>query len=80
MFSLAAAQVYYKNPERPAELGSMFNPYWEVRMRPLDDNVRKWALVTQDPEFRSLVAYLNRTDPDRTDMRHELQLLGTVAR
>lgn len=58
MFALAAARVYYKNPQDDSEVGSTFNPYWEVRLQPVDDNVRKWALVSQDPEFRNGLAYL----------------------
>lgn len=80
MFSVSAAQVYYRNPENETELGSLFNPYWEVRLQALDDNVRKWALVTQDPAFRSIVAYLIRTNPDETGLYHDMQYLGEEAR
>lgn len=69
VFSLAAARVYYKNPQDDSELGSTFNPYWEVTLQPVDDNVRKWSIVSQDPEFRAALAYLTFADFD--DARKE---------
>jgi len=58
VFSLAAARVYYENPQDENEAGSTFNPYWNVSLQVVDDNVRKWALVSQDPEFRTALSYL----------------------
>jgi len=62
VFALSAARVYFKNPQDEDEVGSTFNPYWEVTLQPVDDNIRKWSLASQDPEFRSHLAYLTFKD------------------
>ncbi len=57
-FSLAAARVYYENPQDENEAGSTFNPYWNVSLQTVDDNIRKWSLASQDPQFRTALSYL----------------------
>ena len=37
MSAIARAQVYYvRNPNRPNELPSLFNPHWVARLAPID--------------------------------------------
>lgn len=81
MFALAGARIYYKNPENDSELGSLFNPYWEVRLQAVDDNVKKWSLVTQDRRFGQIVSYLAAADldPEETGVRGELEWLDAFA-
>lgn len=67
MFALAAARVYFQNPNagQENELGSTFSPYWEVRLQPVDDNVRKWAVLTQTLDTDSATSStLQTTTPD----------------
>ncbi len=47
IFAIAAASVYFDNPDAADENGSTFTPYWQVRLRPVDDNIRKWSVLTQ---------------------------------
>ena len=37
MTAISRAQVYYlRNPNRPDELPSLFNPHWVARLAPID--------------------------------------------
>lgn len=47
IFAIAAARVYFKNPDAPDEMGSTFTPYWQVRLEPVDDDIRRWSAISQ---------------------------------
>lgn len=48
IFALAAAEVYFKHPNGPTtEKGSTFSPYWQVRLIPIEDNIRRWSVISQ---------------------------------
>jgi len=52
IYALASARIFYKNPGYSSDAindpGSAFSPYWEARSVPVDDDVKKWSLFTQD--------------------------------
>ncbi len=65
IFAMAAASVYFANPDARDENGSTFTPYWQVRLKPVDDNIRKWSVLTQTLSAdTSTQAELQYTDPD----------------
>lgn len=49
VFALAAASVYFKNPDSTAKVvkGSTFSPHWQVRLIPVDDDIRTWSVISQ---------------------------------
>lgn len=48
VFALAAAEVYFKNPDGTDTVkGSTFSPYWQVRLIPVDDSIRRWSVISQ---------------------------------
>jgi len=65
VFAIAAGHVYFKNPDSPDEKGSTFSPYWQARLQPVDDNIRKWSVRTQLQSSDSTSqAELTYTEPD----------------
>jgi hypothetical protein len=48
---LAASEVFFERPQARAdgkkELASLFNPYWQVHLIPVPDDVRKAAYLLQ---------------------------------
>ena len=55
IFALGGSQVYYARSDGVDENGNMFNPYWQPRLRQVPDNIRKWALFTQDGSLHDLL-------------------------
>lgn len=51
VYALAAAEVYFKNPKESApdnkKQGNTFSPYWQVRLKPVDDDIRRWSVISQ---------------------------------
>lgn len=51
VFALAAAEVYYQNPDGRVDTkkykASTFSPYWQVRLKPIDDDIRRWSSISQ---------------------------------
>ena len=64
VFAIAAAEIYFKNPdENGAELkASTFSPYWQVRLRPVDNVILRWSAITQGLQIES---------PDKTDVEEK---------
>jgi len=79
IFAIAAARVYFKNPDAPNEKGSTFSPYWQVRLQPVDDNIRKWSVITQTLSgggsvMRSELKYVD-PDPDSSGVKSDSELI-----
>ncbi len=79
VFAIAAARVYFKNPDAPNEKGSTFSPYWQVRLQPVDDNIRKWSVITQTLSgggsvMRSELKYVD-PDPDSSGVKPDSELI-----
>lgn len=49
VFAIAAAEVYFENPAATAAgvKASTFSPYWQVRLRPVDNVILRWSAITQ---------------------------------
>jgi hypothetical protein len=48
IFALAQAEIYFKNPDGSETVkGSTFSPYWQVRLKPVNDDVRRWSVISQ---------------------------------
>ncbi len=79
IFAIAAARVYFKNPDAPNEKGSTFSPYWQVRLQPVNDNIRKWSVITQglsggSSTLRSNLKYVD-PDPDSSGVKPNSELI-----
>lgn len=53
VFAIAAAEVYFKNPDGSDTKGSTFSPYWQVRLKPVDDAIRRWSVISQGLDLKS---------------------------
>ncbi len=85
MYALATARIIYKNPNDDNDPGSAFSPYWEAHMVPVDNELRKWSLYTQDARLvRDLQnAILASRSPDsrqmdKDGMKNYLKKIGIV--
>ncbi|MFK5915026.1 MAG: pilus assembly protein TadG-related protein [Woeseiaceae bacterium] len=48
VFAMAAAEVYFKNPDGSDTVkGSTFSPYWQVRLTAVDNDIRRWSVISQ---------------------------------
>lgn len=48
VFALAQAEIYFKNPDGTETVnGSTFSPYWQVRLKPVPDDIRRWSVISQ---------------------------------
>ena len=51
VFALAAAEVYFKDPDSSVDTdkykASTFSPYWQVRLTPIEDSIRRWSVISQ---------------------------------
>ncbi len=49
VFAIAAAEVYFKNPDDSGNAvhASTYSPYWQVRLTPVDDDIRRWSVISQ---------------------------------
>ncbi len=73
VFAIAAAEVYFKNPDEKAEAvkASTFSPYWQVRLKPVDPAILKWSAITQG---------LNIDAPDKNTLQEShFEDLSTMA-
>jgi len=73
VFALAAAEVYFKNPDDSANAvhASTYSPYWQVRLTPVNDDIRRWSVISQG-------LLLNSPKPALADNQH-LQKLSVMA-
>jgi len=83
IYALASARIVYTNPGKPdKDPGSAFGPYWEARLVPVDEDVKKWAVYTQDNkllnDLGTALTANNPRDMDKNGVKNHLKKLGTV--
>lgn len=89
IYAIASARIFYHNPGTSSaeknDPGSAFSPYWEARMVPVDEGVKKWAIKTQDSNVLaalstalSIKTSAKTYDLNKSGAKNHIQYLGTA--
>ena len=90
IYALASARIFYKNPGNSSadrnDPGNSFSPYWEARLVPVADGVKKWSIKATNPGLLSQLSSklsirstASRDELNESGVKHYEQFLGVVA-
>jgi len=89
IYAIASARIFYHNPGTSKveknDPGSAFSPYWEARMVPVDEGVKKWAIKTQDNNVLTALNTMlaiktsaSTYELNKSGAKNHIQYLGTA--